>query len=87
MLTIEQIHTEIEKQSKWMGDQPKQKESIKLQSKRCEICGNTTYGCFGTIFRMPEKLEMKFMLTNDHIERGGEKIDQPYEVNFNFNLN
>ena len=65
----------------------KQKEFIKLQTKRCEICGSTTYNCFGTIFRLPEKLTMKFTLTNDHIERGGEKIDQPYMIDFNFKYN
>lgn len=70
----------------------KQKQFIKLQTKRCEIYGNTTYNCFGTIFRLPEKLQMKFTLTNDHIERDDQILDKrykykPYKINLNFNLN
>jgi hypothetical protein len=83
-----QIHIERLKQWNWLNNaEVKQKEFVKLETKRCEILGNTTYSCMGTTFKLPEKFQMKFHLTNDHIERGGEKIDRPYQVNLNFNLN
>jgi hypothetical protein len=65
----------------------KQKEYIKLTTKRCELDGRNTYCCMGTVFKLPEKLTMKFTLTNDHIERDENTRYKPYKLNLNFNLN
>lgn len=67
-------------------DKYKQKEFIQLATQRCEpkVRARHFYFC-GKAW--PLLLNMEFTLTNDHIERGGEKIDQPYMINFNFNVN
>jgi len=67
-------------------DQYKQKEFIQLATQWCDPKQRGrhfySHGCV-----LPFLLNMEFHLTNDHIERGGEKIDQPYMIDFNFNYN
>lgn len=66
----------------------KQKEWITLSTNYCDVYKKcNTFSFMGYSKRLPEQLVMEFTLTNDHIERGGEKIDQPYMINFNFNYN
>ncbi len=88
MLTDGQILTEIEKQIGWMENEPMQKQWIALSTNLCEpYKKQNTFSFMGYSKLLPEQRFMGFTLTNDHIERGGERA-KVAEFNFeNLNYN